>query len=72
MSVYFLVEAMSRRRIDGDNLRDWRRQRGMSTEALARELGVSYTTVSRWQTNKNKTGISPMAWKQLQQIGYQC
>ena len=29
-------------------LKEVRKQRTMSQEALARELGVSYTTINRW------------------------
>ena len=34
-----------------ENLRKLRRERGFTQEALAEKLGVSFQTVSRWETN---------------------
>lgn len=43
--------------IIGDNLRDIRKQAGLSIEGLARELGVSYQTVLRWENKKHCPNI---------------
>lgn len=34
------------------NIRDMREKAGLSQEAAARQLGVSWQTVSRWENNK--------------------
>lgn len=43
-----------------------RKQLDLSQEQLARELGVSFTTVNRWE--KGKTKPSPLATKALQSL----
>ena len=37
-----------------EQLKALRRQRGWSQEDLARELGVSFSTVNRWENGKTK------------------
>lgn len=37
-----------------DILKEIRKSLHLSQEDLARELGVSYATVNRWETGKNK------------------
>lgn len=43
-----------------------RRQLALSQEDLARELGVSYATVRRWENGRAKT--SPLALKQIEDL----
>lgn len=57
----------------GSEIREIRQALGLTQEQLARELGVSFTTVSRWE--QNHTQPSPLALEKLQmmkrQIGSQ-
>jgi len=43
-----------------------RQRLGMSRDALARELGVSYKTIYLWE--KGKTKPSPMAQQKLEEL----
>ena len=36
------------------NVKELREKMGMTQEQLARELGVSFKTVNRWERGKNK------------------
>lgn len=54
----------------GEKLRAWRQAQRRSLESLAHELGVSYTTLQRWETNKLKVGISALGRQALTKIGY--
>lgn len=56
--------------INGERLKTWRIERNMTLESLAHELNVSYTTVARWERNKNKRGVSPLAYERLQRVGF--
>ncbi|MDH5667850.1 MAG: helix-turn-helix domain-containing protein [Nitrospira sp.] len=38
----------------GEELKTWRKKRKMTMEGLARRLGVSVTTVYRWEAGRNK------------------
>ena len=49
-------------------LRQFRTQRGLSRDALAAELGVTTTTLYRWETGSTKP--SPLAAQKLQEIGF--
>ena len=46
-----------------EEIKKTRRMLGMSQERLARELGVSFCTVNRWE--RDKTSPSPMAVEKL-------
>ena len=37
-----------------DKVKQVRKELGLSQEALAREVGVSFTTVNRWETGKKE------------------
>jgi putative transcriptional regulator len=43
-----------------------RKMRGLTTEGLARKLGVSYVTVSRWENGHNSP--SPLACWKLEKV----
>ena len=47
-------------------VRELRRKLGISRDALARELGVSYHTISLWERGKTKT--SPLASEKLKAL----
>ena len=49
--------------MSAEEIRSIRRMLGMSQEKLARELGVSFCTVNRWE--RAKTAPSPMAIEKL-------
>lgn len=49
-----------------EQLKALRRQRGWSQEDLARELGVSFSTVNRWENDKAKP--SKLAKKQIKRL----
>ena len=49
-----------------EQLKALRRQHGWSQEDLARELGVSFSTVNRWENDKAKP--SKLAKKQLKRL----
>jgi len=56
--------------IDDQNLselvKEVRRQLGISQEDLARELGVSFATVNRWENGKTKPSkMAKTVWKQF-------
>ncbi len=42
----------------GGQIRRYRKARGLTVKALATELGVSGTTIKRWEQNKNKPPVS--------------
>lgn len=43
-----------------DDIRDLRKQSLMSQEAFAQALGVSFTTVNRWESGKSKPSYKAM------------
>ena len=47
----------------GDKLRHCRHAKGWTQEQLARNLGVSWNTVQRWESGKTKP--SPLAMEKL-------
>jgi len=49
-----------------EQLKALRRQHGWSQEDLARELGVSFSTVNRWENDKAKP--SKLAKKQIKRL----
>ncbi len=51
---------------DQDQIRELREALGVTQEEFARELGVSLTTVSRWENGHGKP--SPLAQRQLQEL----
>lgn len=59
------------RQINGLKLRAWRKAQRRSLEAVARDLGISFTTLHRWETGKYKAGISELGYRALQKLGYQ-
>jgi len=48
------------------DVRELRRKLGISRDALARRLGVSYHTISLWERGKTKP--SPLALEKLKEI----
>ena len=58
------------KQIESPKLRAWRQAQRRSIESVARDLGVCYTTVQRWETGKTKTGISELGYRALQKLGY--
>lgn len=53
-----------------EQLKALRRQHGWSQEDLARELGVSFSTVNRWENGKAKPSkLAQARIKQLLNIG---
>ncbi|MBA7629266.1 hypothetical protein ES703_36764 [subsurface metagenome] len=48
------------------DVRELRRKLGISRDALARELGMSYHTVSLWERGKTKP--SPLALEKLEKL----
>ena len=58
------------KQIESIKLRAWRKAQHRSIESIARDLGVSYTTLQRWETGKPKTGISELGCRALQKLGY--
>ena len=49
-----------------DELKKLRQQRGWSQEDLARNLGVSFATVNRWENGKTKP--SRLAQEKIKQV----
>ena len=47
-------------------IRAWRRRVGLTQEALAHALGVTFSTVSRWENGHVKP--SRLAWKALEEL----
>ena len=50
----------------GRMIRAWRHRSGLTQEALAQALGVTFSTVSRWENGRVRP--SSLAWKALLQI----
>ena len=50
------------------DLKKLRRQKGWSQEDLARNLGVSFATVNRWENGKTKP--SRLAQEKIKQVAY--
>ena len=51
-----------------EELKKLRRQQGWSQEDLARNLGVSFATVNRWENGKTKP--SRLAQEKIKQVAY--
>ena len=51
-----------------EELKKLRQQKGWSQEDLARELGVSFATVNRWENGKTKP--SRLAQEKIKQVAY--
>lgn len=51
---------------DPARIRGLREALGLTQEEFARELGVSFTTVNRWENGHGKP--SPLAQRQLQEL----
>ena len=47
-------------------IRAWRHRSGLTQEALAHTLGVTFSTVSRWENSHVRP--SSLAWKALVQV----
>jgi len=47
-------------------IRAWRHRSGLTQEALAQTLGVTFSTVSRWENSHVRP--SSLAWKALVQV----
>jgi putative transcriptional regulator len=47
-------------------IRAWRRRVGLTQEALAQALGVTFSTVSRWENGHVEP--SRLAWKALEEL----
>ena len=47
-------------------IRAWRQRAGLTQEALAHTLGVTFSTVSRWENGHVRP--SSLAWKALVQV----
>jgi len=47
-------------------IRTWRQRAGLTQEHLARALGVTFSTVSRWENGHVRP--SSLAWKALVQV----
>jgi len=50
----------------GDKLKHCRTIKGWTQEQLARNLGVSWNTVQRWESGKTRP--SPLAMEKLQEL----
>ena len=51
-----------------EELKKLRQQQGWSQEELARNLGVSFATVNRWENGKTKP--SRLAQEKIKQVAY--
>ena len=40
----------------GSELKEWRQRHGMTQEELAREVGVSWSTVAKWEGGQRQPG----------------
>lgn len=49
-----------------DEIRKLREALGMTQEEFAREVGVSFSTVSRWETGRGSP--SPLARRQIEEL----
>lgn len=49
-----------------ERIKRFRRERGLTQEGLAEELGVSFATVNRWENRQTKP--SKLYWQQLQNV----
>ena len=58
------------KQISGQKLRSWRKAQRRSLESLAHEIGISYITLQRWETGKNKGGVSELGYQALQKVGF--
>lgn len=43
-----------------ENIKKIRRKAFLTQEAFAKQIGVSYTTVNRWETGKSKPNLKAM------------
>ena len=51
---------------NGGSVRARRRRLGMSQETFAAEIGVSFSTVSRWENAHNEP--SSLSWRAIQEL----
>lgn len=58
------------KQISGLKLRAWRQGQRRSLESMAHEMGISYITLQRWETGKNKGGVSELGYQALQKAGF--
>ena len=56
----------SREHSAGRLIREWRRRTGLTQEALAAALGVTFSTISRWENGH--VAPSKLAWRALRQL----
>lgn len=49
-----------------ENIKELRESLGMTQEQFAREIGVSFSTVSRWETGRGKP--SPLARRRIEEL----
>lgn len=50
----------------GDLIREMRRRTGMTQEELAVKIGVSFTSVNRWENNRQEP--LPLAMRRIEEI----
>jgi len=48
------------------NIKEFRQQFGLTQEKLAQKLGVSFTTINRWERGKSEP--SPLALEKLENL----
>ena len=58
------------KQISGEKLRTWRQAQRRSLESMAHEIGVSYSTLQKWEKDKLKNGISELGYRALTKVGY--
>ncbi len=49
-----------------DKIRELRSKLGMTQEQFAAKVGVTFSTVNRWESGKSKT--SPLAMRQIEEL----
>jgi DNA-binding transcriptional regulator YiaG len=49
-----------------EEIRQLREALGLTQEQFAREVGVSFSTVSRWETARGEP--SPLAWRRIEDL----
>lgn len=61
--IYDIIKALTQKELAmsfAENIKKIRRKAFLTQEAFAKQIGVSYTTVNRWETGKSKPNLKAM------------
>lgn len=54
--------------ITGQQLREWRKSQGLSIEKFSAMVGVSYTTIIKFEKGERKKGVHQLTMDKIEQV----